>query len=98
MVIVGILGWLAVGLLVGFVVSRFVDLHGDEPILGIGSAVGGAVVGAVLYTVITGAGITAFNPWSLFWATIGAAAGVTTCHLIRARYVSREKFTRRSSY
>ena len=98
MIIVGIFGWLAVGLLVGFVVSKFVDLHGDDPILGIGSAVGGALVCAVLYTVITGAGITAFNPWSLFWAAIGAAAGVTTCHLVRARYVSREKFTRRSSY
>ena len=96
--ILGIVGWLAVGLLVGFVVSKFVDLHGDDPILGVGAAVGGALVGAVLYTVISGAGVSNFNAWSLFWAILGAIAGVTTGHLVRSRYVSREKFTRRSSY
>jgi uncharacterized membrane protein YeaQ/YmgE (transglycosylase-associated protein family) len=96
--ILGIIGWLAAGLLVGFVVSKFVDLHGDDPILGIGAAVGGALVGAVLYTVITGAGVSTFNAWSLFWAIVGAIVGVTTCHLVRARYVTREKFSRRSSY
>jgi len=96
--IVGIIGWLAVGVLVGFVVSKFVDLHGDDPILGVGCAVGGALVGAVLYTVITGAGVTNFNAWSIFWAIVGAIAGVTTCHLIRSRYVSREAYSRRSSY
>jgi uncharacterized membrane protein YeaQ/YmgE (transglycosylase-associated protein family) len=96
--ILGIIGWLVLGLLVGFVVSKFVDLHGDDPILGIGAAVGGAFVAAILYTVISGAGVSAWNPWSLLWAAVGSVAGVTTCHVIRSRYVSREAYSRRSSY
>lgn len=96
--ILGIIGWLAVGLLVGFIVSKVVDLHGDDPILGIGGAVAGAIVGAVLYTVISGAGVSTFNAWSLFWAIVGAIVGVTTCHLIRSRYVSRAAYSRRGSY
>ena len=92
--VLGILGWLVVG----FIASKIVDLHGDDPRLGIGAAVGGGVVVAVLYTLISGSGVSAWNPWSLIWATIGAAAGVTACHAVRSRYVSRESYTRRSSY
>jgi uncharacterized membrane protein YeaQ/YmgE (transglycosylase-associated protein family) len=96
--ILGILGWLAVALLVGFVASRIVDLHGDDPRLGFAAACGGAIVAAALYTLISQAGVSAWNPWSLLFAAIGAAVGVVTWHLVRSRSVSRESYTRRSSY
>jgi uncharacterized membrane protein YeaQ/YmgE (transglycosylase-associated protein family) len=96
--LVGIIGWIIVGLGVGFIVSKVLDLHGDDPMLGIGAALGGAIVFAVLYTVISGAGVTWFNVWSLIFAAIGAAVGVGTWHLIRSKYVSHATYTRRKSY
>ena len=44
--IFGIIGWLAVALLVGFIASKVVDLHGDDPRLGYVAACAGAVVAA----------------------------------------------------
>ena len=61
-------------------------------------ACGGAIVAAALYTMISGAGVSAWNVWSLLFATIGAVAGAVTWHTVRARYVSREAYTTRRSY
>ena len=96
--IVGIIGWVLIGLLIGFVVSKVLDLHGDDPRLGIGVALGGAMVFATLYTIISGAGVSAFNVWSMFFAALGAAASVVTWHMVRSKYVSRAPYSRRSSY
>ena len=96
--ILGITGWLVVALLIGFIASKVVDLHGDDPRLGIATACGGAIFAAVLYTLISGAGVSAWNPRSLVMAAIGAVLGVVTFHLVRSRSISRESYTRRSSY
>ena len=61
---------------------------------GMGTAVAGAVV-AVFYTVISGAGVSAFNVWSLIVAAVGAIAGILGWHGSMSRYVSRASFTRR---
>jgi len=94
----GIIGWVIVGLAVGFIVSKVLDLHGDDPLLGIGISVGGAVLFAILYTVISGAGVSSFNLWSLMFAAIGAGVGVAAWHLIRSKSVSHAPYSRRSSY
>jgi uncharacterized membrane protein YeaQ/YmgE (transglycosylase-associated protein family) len=96
--LIGIIGWVVVGLLVGFIASKVVDLHGDDPRLGMGTAVAGAVVAAVLYTVVSGAGVSAFNVWSLVFAGVGAVGGILGWHAVRSRYVSRAPHTRRQSY
>jgi uncharacterized membrane protein YeaQ/YmgE (transglycosylase-associated protein family) len=96
--IMGIIGWVLVGLLVGFIISKVLDLHGDDPRLGIGIAAGGAIIAAVLYTVISGAGVSAFNMWSLSFAAVGAGVSVAVWHLIRSKSVSHAPYTRRSSY
>ena len=96
--LIGIIGWIAVGLLVGFIATKAVDLHGDDPRLGAVAACGGAIVAAILYTVISGAGVSAWNLWSILFAALGAVAAVVTWHAVRSRYVSRESYTRRSSY
>jgi uncharacterized membrane protein YeaQ/YmgE (transglycosylase-associated protein family) len=98
MFLVGLIGWLLTGLLVGFIVSKVLDLHGDDPRLGIGVSVGGALVAATLYTLISGAGVSAFNLWSLIWAAIGAGAATAIWHQVRSRHVSRTPYSRRSSY
>ena len=96
--IMGLIGWIAIGLLIGVIVSKTLDLHGDDPRLGIGVAAAGAIGAAVAYTVISGAGVTPWNLWSMFWAAIGAAVGLAAWHGVRSRYVSRASYTRRSSY
>jgi uncharacterized membrane protein YeaQ/YmgE (transglycosylase-associated protein family) len=98
MFFLGIIGWIVVGLIVGFVASKAVNLRGDDPRLGIGAAAGAGFVAALLYTVISGAGVTAWNPWSLLCAAAGALAGVVTWHAVRSRSISHERQTKRSSY
>ena len=98
MVIGIIVGWLVIGLIVGFIAGKVVNLHGDDPRLGIGVACGGAIVAAVLYTVVSGAGISAWHPMVLVSAAIGAAVAAIVWHMIRSRFVSREAYTTRQSY
>ena len=90
--IMGIIGWIVVALLVAFIAGKFVNLRGDDPRLGYAVA-----CGAVLYT-LSGAGVSAWNPWSLLCAAAGAVAAVATWHALRSRYASHESYTRRSSY
>jgi uncharacterized membrane protein YeaQ/YmgE (transglycosylase-associated protein family) len=98
MVIVGIFGWIVVGLAVGFIVSKMVNLRGDDPKLGMAAAAVGALVGGIVYTVKSGAGISGFNPWGVLTAAICALVAVAIWHAVRSRSVSREKQTVRRSY
>ena len=98
MIILGILGWIVIGLIVAYIATKVVDLHGDDPRLGSAVACGGALVMATLYSMISGAGVSAWNWWSMVFALIGAIAGVLTWHVVRSRYVSREAYTTRRSY
>ena len=94
----GIVGWIAIGALLGFIVSKILNLHGDDPRLGMGVAVGGAIVFAAGYSLISGAGVMPWNPWSMLFAAVGAGIGLATWHGIRSRYVSRARQTHRRSY
>lgn len=98
MVLLGIVAWIVVGLVVGFIASRMVDLHGDDVRLGMFVAVGGAVLAAAIYTFVSGAGIGGWRPWSLIWGAAGGALGAAIWHGVRSRYVSRARYTTRSSY
>ena len=94
----GLVGWLVVGLVVGFVVSKVLNLHGDDPKLSIAAAGAGAVVGGILYSVIGGATVEAWNPWSILCAAVGGGAGAAIWHGVRSRFVSRASYTTRRSY
>jgi uncharacterized membrane protein YeaQ/YmgE (transglycosylase-associated protein family) len=94
----GLIGWVVIGLIVGLIVSKVLDLHGDDPKLGIGVGAGGAIVGGFLYSLISGAPVTAWNPWSLLFAAVGAGAAAAVWHGVRSRYVSRGAYTTRRSY
>ena len=96
--IMGIVGWLVVALIVGYIASRFVNLHGDDPRFGFAAAIAGALVAAIVYTLVSGAGVTAFNIWSLIWAAVGAVVAITIWHVVRSRFASHDVGTRRSSY
>ena len=96
--ILGLISWLVVAVVVGFIASKVVNLRGDDPRLGIAAACAGGIVAAVLYTVISGSAVTARNPWALLAAATGAVIGALAWHAVRSRSISRESYTRRSSY
>lgn len=86
--IIGIIGWVIVGLIAGFIASKFVNLHGDDPSISIGLSGIAAVVGGWLYSVISGAAVTYFNVWSLLFACIAAVVALVIWHLARRRSAS----------
>ena len=94
----GIIGWVIIGLIVGFVASKLVNLRGDDPRLSIGVAAVGAVVGGAVYTFISGTGVAAWNPWSMVFAGIGGILAATVWHAVRSRYISHERYVPRKSY
>ena len=94
----GLLGWVVLGLIVGFIASKFVDLRGDDARLGIGVAAVGAVGAGALYSIISGNGVSPWNVWSLLFAAIGAVVGAVAWHAVRSRSISKAPYTRRSSY
>lgn len=94
----GLLEWVALGLLVGFIMTKMVNLRGDDPRLGIGAAIGGAIVGAIIYTLTSGVGVSVWNPWCLVSAGGGAVAASVIWHVIRSRSISHAPYTSRRSY
>jgi uncharacterized membrane protein YeaQ/YmgE (transglycosylase-associated protein family) len=92
------IGWALVGLIVGFLASRMVNLHGDEPLIGILCALGGAIVGGILYAWLGNAGLEPWTYWSLIAAAVGAIVAVAVYHLVRSRFISHEPQSVRRSY
>lgn len=94
----GILEWVVIGLVVGFVASKVVNLRGDDARFGIGVTLGAALVVAAVYSWQSGSGVSAWNPWGLLFAVIGAAVGAVVWHAVRSRFISHEVYRPRSSY
>jgi uncharacterized membrane protein YeaQ/YmgE (transglycosylase-associated protein family) len=92
----GVVGWIVAGVIVGFIVSKSVNLRGDSPTFGIGLAGVGAVVGGWLYSWISGSPVVAFNAWSLVLAGAGAAVVLVIWHVIRSRSPHEQPTVRRS--
>jgi len=92
----GILGWVIVGLIVGFVASRVIDLRGDDPRLGIGLSAAAALVGGWLFSAINGSTVALSNFWGLLFAGIAAVVAVTVWHIVRRRAPYRSPIMRRS--
>lgn len=93
-----LLGWLAVGVLVGFIVSKVVNLRGDDPKLGIIAAIVGSLVGAITYRWASGVETRAWNSRSVFTAALGSLVGVILWHVVRSRTISHESRTVRRSH
>ena len=79
---IGLLSWIIVGALVGFIASKNVKLHGDDPKLGIASGVVGAVAGGILHRIVSGTDL-GLHLWSVVLATVGAVVVVVAWHMAR---------------
>ena len=86
--IVDLIGWAVLGLVVGFVASKFVDLRGDDPQLDLIMGVLGAVFAGVMGNLLSGVGVAGFTYWSFPAAVAGALVAVVGWHTVR-RLTSR---------
>jgi len=87
--IVAIIVWIVLGLIISLVVTRFVNVRNDDPRVGVVVGVAGAVICGGLYSVIRGAGGTAFDLWSLLFAGLGTFVGLAIWHVKRWRAAFR---------
>src|SRR5215472_13123493 len=68
----GIVSWIVLGLIAGFIGSKIVDKQGQGFWLNIVLGIVGALVGGFLFTLFGAAGITGFNLYSMIVAIVGA--------------------------
>ena len=81
----GIIAWLILGLISGFIASKLVNKTGAGVFLDIILGIVGAFVGGFLFTQFGAAGVTGFNLWSMLVAIIGAVVVLSVYHLITGR-------------
>jgi uncharacterized membrane protein YeaQ/YmgE (transglycosylase-associated protein family) len=82
-----IIGWLVLGLIVGFIASKIVNKTGAGFFLDIVLGVVGALVGGFVFTALGASGVTGFNLYSMIVSIIGAIIVLVIYHAIfdRAR-------------
>jgi uncharacterized membrane protein YeaQ/YmgE (transglycosylase-associated protein family) len=83
--LIGISGWLLLGIFVGYVTILFVDLGSDDARKEMFVGGAAALIGGWLYCHFTKNNVTAFNPSSLLVAAIAAVSVMGTWHGWRLR-------------
>jgi uncharacterized membrane protein YeaQ/YmgE (transglycosylase-associated protein family) len=78
----GIISWIVVGLIAGFIGSKIVNKTGEGLIRDIILGVIGAFVGGWIFTTLGASGVTGVNIYSIFVAVIGAAVVLLAYHAI----------------
>jgi uncharacterized membrane protein YeaQ/YmgE (transglycosylase-associated protein family) len=68
----GIISWIILGLIAGFIGSKIVDKQGQGFWLNIALGIIGALVGGFLFDLIGSTGVTGLNIWSMIVAIIGS--------------------------
>ena len=80
----GILSWLIVGLIAGFIGSKIVNRTGEGLVRDILLGILGAMVGGAIFTELGFAGVTGVNLASIVVAVIGAIIVLVVYHAIEA--------------
>ena len=82
----GIISWLILGLIAGFIGSKIVNKSGQGFWLDIALGIVGAIVGGFLFSGVFGMeGITGLNIWSLMVAIIGSIVVLWGYHALAGR-------------
>jgi uncharacterized membrane protein YeaQ/YmgE (transglycosylase-associated protein family) len=68
----GIISWIILGLIAGFIGSKIVDKEGQGLWLNIALGVIGAIVGGFLFDMFGATGITGLNIYSMIVAIVGS--------------------------
>jgi uncharacterized membrane protein YeaQ/YmgE (transglycosylase-associated protein family) len=78
----GVIAWIVLGLIAGFIGSKIVNKQGEGLMLDIVLGVVGAIVGGFLFSLIGAAGVTGLNLYSLFVAVMGSVVVLFIYHAI----------------
>lgn len=81
----GIIAWIILGLIAGFIGSKVVNKRGEGLVLDIVLGVVGAVVGGFIFNMFGGAGVTGLNIYSLIVAVIGSIVVLLIWHALVRR-------------
>jgi uncharacterized membrane protein YeaQ/YmgE (transglycosylase-associated protein family) len=81
----GIIAWIIVGLIAGFIASKIVNKSGEGFFRDVILGIIGAMVGGWLFTALGANGVTGFNLYSIFVAVIGAIIVLVVYHAIFRR-------------
>jgi uncharacterized membrane protein YeaQ/YmgE (transglycosylase-associated protein family) len=68
----GIISWIILGLIAGFIGSKIVDSQGQGLWLNIALGIVGALVGGFLFDLIGASGVTGLNIYSMIVAIVGS--------------------------
>ena len=79
---VGIISWIILGLIAGFIGSKIVNRTGEGIVLDVILGVVGAVIGGYLFSFFGAEGVTGLNLWSLLVAVVGAIVVLLVYRLI----------------
>jgi uncharacterized membrane protein YeaQ/YmgE (transglycosylase-associated protein family) len=81
----GIIAWLVLGLIAGFIASKIVNHTGSGVIMDIVLGVVGAFVGGLIFSFFGATGVTGFNIYSAIVAVIGAVVVLFIYHALIGR-------------
>jgi uncharacterized membrane protein YeaQ/YmgE (transglycosylase-associated protein family) len=68
----GIISWIILGLIAGFIASKIVDKQGQGLWLNLALGIIGALVGGFLFDLFGATGVTGLNIWSMIVAIVGS--------------------------
>ena len=81
----GIIAWIVLGLIAGFIASKIVTHSGSGVIMDIVLGVIGAIAGGLVFSFFGAVGVTGFNLYSLLVAVVGAVLVLWIYHAIAGR-------------
>jgi uncharacterized membrane protein YeaQ/YmgE (transglycosylase-associated protein family) len=81
----GIISWIILGLIAGFIGSKIVDKQGQGLWLNIALGIIGAVVGGFIFDLIGSTGVTGLNIWSMIVAIIGSVVVLLIYNAVTGR-------------
>jgi len=84
----GILSWLIVGLIAGFIGSKIVNRTGEGMVRDILLGILGAIVGDAIFTELGLVGVSGVNLTSIVVAAIGAIIVLVLYHAVRGQRAS----------
>jgi uncharacterized membrane protein YeaQ/YmgE (transglycosylase-associated protein family) len=81
----GIIAWLILGLISGFIASKLVNKQGEGALMDIVLGIVGAFVGGFLAQLMGFTGITGFNLYSTLISVVGAVVVLVIYHALQKR-------------
>ena len=82
----GIISWIVLGLIAGFIGSKIVDKQGQGLWINIALGIVGALVGGFLFDLFGASGVTGSNLYSMIVAIVGAIVVLLIYNAVTGRH------------